>query len=103
MTQGYQKDIERVASLSLPWEKLSGSNILVTGATGLIGACLVDVLMNRQNRDYDVYVAGRNEARAKKLFAASWDNPQFHFFQYDVMRPLQTGVSFHYIIHAASK
>lgn len=102
MTQGYQEDIERVASLSLPWEKLSGRNILVTGATGLIGACLVDVLMNRQNRDYDVYVAGRNEARAKKLFAASWDNPQFHFFQYDVMRPLQTGVSFHYIIHAAS-
>lgn len=99
---GYQEDIKRVSLLSLPWEKLSGCNILVTGATGLIGSCLVDVLMNRQNRDFEVYAAGRNEARARKLFAAYVDDSQFHFVQYDVMLPLQTDVAFHYIIHAAS-
>ena len=38
----YQDDIKKAAALLLPWNKLSGCNILVTGATGLIGGCLVD-------------------------------------------------------------
>ena len=41
----YQDDIKKVATLLLPWDKLSGCNVLVTGATGLIGGCLVDVLI----------------------------------------------------------
>ena len=77
----YQNDILKVASLPLPWEKLKGCNILVTGATGLIGSCLVDVLMMHPNREYHVYAAGRNEARARSLFARYVDDVTFHFVQ----------------------
>ncbi len=98
----YQNDILKVASLPLPWEKLKGCNILVTGATGLIGSCLVDVLMMHPNREYHVYAAGRNEARARSLFARYVDDVTFHFVQYDVMQPIQVDVPFHYMIHAAS-
>ena len=38
---GYRKDIAGAAAARLPWEKLEDKNILVTGATGLIGGCLV--------------------------------------------------------------
>ena len=42
----YQEDVRTaLAEFSLPWEKLSGKNILVLGATGLIGGCLVDMLL----------------------------------------------------------
>lgn len=98
----YQENLLKVASLPLPWEQLKGCNILVTGATGLIGSCLVDVLMMHPNRDFHVYAAGRNEARARNLFARYVDDVAFHFVQYDVMRPIQSDVPFHYMIHAAS-
>lgn len=98
----YQEDILAVANLDLPWEKLENSNILITGATGLIGSCLVEVLMSQSNKDYHVYASGRNEERAKALFVEFADDPSFHFFQYDVMKPLEGDVHFDYIIHAAS-
>ena len=41
----YQEELSNFARLDLPWDSLSGCNILVTGATGLIGACLVKALM----------------------------------------------------------
>lgn len=86
----------------LPWEKLSGCNILVTGATGLIGSCLVDVLMTNPNKDYQVYALGRNEKRAKARFYQFQDDPSFHFLLGDVTQPLVCDVPFHFIIHAAS-
>lgn len=98
----YKEDILKVAALNLPWRKLSGCNILITGATGLIGSCLVEVLMSRPNKDYNVYASGRNEERAKERFKEFADDPAFHFFKYDVMRPLEGDVTFQYIIHAAS-
>lgn len=99
----YFHDIENVAHLPLPWEKLSGCNILITGATGLIGTCLTQVLMARSGKDYHVYATGRDEARAKERFAKFLSDPSFHFVPYDVTMPLEaSGVPFHYIIHAAS-
>lgn len=98
----YLKDIRRINDFTLPWERLSGANILVTGATGLIGSALVDALMLHAGRDYQVYAAGRNEQRAKVRFADYLGDVSFHFLKYDVMEPLQTDVPFHYIIHAAS-
>ena len=98
----YQEDILHIFKADLPWEKLSGANILVTGATGLIGGCLVEALMVNPNRDYHVYASGRNEERARKRFAEFAEVKAFHFIQHDVMLPLQSDVDFDYIIHAAS-
>ena len=98
----YQKDILHIFKADLPWDKLSGCNILVTGATGLIGGCLVESLMMNPNRDYHVYAYGRNEERARKRFAEFVDDEAFHFIRYDVMEPLDSEVRFDYIIHAAS-
>ena len=98
----YKEDIQNIFQADLPWEKLSGTNILVTGATGLIGGCLVETLMMNPRRDYQVYASGRNEERAKARFKDFAANPAFHFVKYDVMQPLQSDVRFDFIIHAAS-
>ena len=98
----YKEDIQSICNYELPWEKLSGSNILVTGATGLIGGCLVDTLMKNPRRDYHVYALGRNDVRAKERFADFFNEEEFHFVKHDVMEQLQCDIKFDYIIHAAS-
>ena len=98
----YKKDILNIFKMDLPLDKLSGCNILITGATGLIGGCLVETLMMNPKRDYHVYASGRNEERAQKRFKGFFTNPAFHFIQYDVMQPLTSDVNYDYIIHAAS-
>jgi nucleoside-diphosphate-sugar epimerase len=86
----------------LPWEKLSGCNILVTGATGLIGSSLVDMLMGNPSKDYQVYALGRNVERAQDRFFQFKNDPSFHFLCGDVTLPLASDEPFHFIIHAAS-
>ena len=98
----YHDDINQIFYESLPWEKLSGTNILITGATGLIGSTLVDVLMSNPCRDYSVYASGRNMERGQKRFEKYLSLDSFRFIRYDVMMPLQSDVQFDYIIHAAS-
>lgn len=97
----YKEDILKVASLDLPWEELSGSNILITGATGLIGSCLVEVLMSHKYRDYNIYASGRNEWRAKSKFKDYINDPGFHFLKFDVTEKLNSNINFKFIIHAA--
>ena len=98
----YKEDIQVVSSLDLPWHNLSGCNILITGATGLIGSTLVEVLMSRVRRDFKVYACGRNRERAERLFSRYAENNNFQIICCDICEPLATTIDFHYIIHAAS-
>ena len=97
----YAADVAAASSADLPWGRLSGCNILVTGATGLIGGCLVDVLMARPGRDYRVFAAGRNAARAQRRFARYAGDGGFCFVNYDVNEKPAFATDFHYVVHAA--
>ena len=101
-TNPYIADVRfALAAFRLPWQQLSGKNILVLGATGLIGGCLVDMLMQYDGIDYEVYAAGRNVERANKRFAAYAESDHYHFIHFDVTAPLQVDLSFDYIVDAA--
>ena len=100
----YNESIKTVASSQdIPFEILTGKNILVTGATGLIGTSIIDVLMERSAGAFHVYAAGRNRKRAQERFSNYWGSESFHFVQYDVLEPFDSDVEFQYIIHAASE
>ncbi|MBR1504507.1 MAG: NAD-dependent epimerase/dehydratase family protein [Prevotella sp.] len=93
----YFQDIARaVNGLQLPQE----GNVLITGATGLIGSCLVDMLMLHSH--CHVYTMGRNAQRASLRFGDYQSEERFHLLLHDVTQPLQSDTDFHYIIHAAS-
>jgi len=98
----YKEDILHIYNQDLPWEKLSGANVLVTGATGLIGSCLVEALMYNPKRDYNVYASGRNEERAHLRFKSFENDKCFHFIKHDVVQPIDCDIKFDYIIHTAS-
>lgn len=97
----YVDDVLKVASLDFPWDELKGKNILVTGATGMIGSTLVEVLMSHVNGEYHVYASGRNKTKINTIFANYIDNPYFHFLEYDVREPLLSNIQFHIIIAGA--
>ncbi len=102
VTNGYQVDLENILEEDLPWDKLNGKNILVAGATGLIGSCLVDALLLNTKAGCNVFAMGRNQERAWKLFEKHAANPRFKFLKGDISEPIDSTVDFHYIIDAAS-
>ena len=85
----YNHDIRRLFSDGLNLERLRGSRILVVGATGLIGSCIVDVLMQNPDKCYQVIASGRNRNRAKQKFAAYWEDDCFSFIEMDVTQTVQ--------------
>ena len=98
----YKDDLYKVATIDLPWTKLDGCNILVTGATGLIGNCLVDVLMAHPNKTYSVFALGRNVHRLNQLYAKYEKDDSFSLINGDITSPVKATQSFDFIVHAAS-
>lgn len=48
MMKLYENEVNSIAKQNdIPWEKLSGKTILLSGATGMVGKCLIDILMRR--------------------------------------------------------
>lgn len=103
----FQDDINHVATLNLPWKQLQNKSILISGATGLIGSFLVDVLM-KCNKVYGmnckVYALGRNEDKAKTRFADFLNSEWLQFIKYDINEPLQDNdfTTVDYAVHLAS-
>ena len=78
----YTEDVNRVAFLDLPWEKLRGKTILITGGTGLIGSFLIDVL-KAARLNCKVLLFGRSEEKAKVRFAEYWNEGWIEFVKWD--------------------
>lgn len=100
----YREDVRNAAETDLPWEMLSGSRILITGASGMIGTILTDILMCRSiyyKNKIRVVAIGRNELQAFERFQYYWDNEYFSYYHHDVTQPLEEQGDFDYIIHAA--
>lgn len=101
----YKKDIYEASLAPIPWEQLNGCNILITGASGLIGSCLVDLLMEAsrvQHFDLHIYAMGRDEQKARQRFLSYAQSPSFHFLKQDIIAPIDGDIDFHYMLHAAS-
>lgn len=80
--------------------ELQNASILVTGATGLIGSCVIDVLdaANRElNANIKIYALGRNKDRIEKRFGSN----VIPVVQ-DIAAPLDMENEYDYIIHGAS-
>ena len=99
----YQEDLMNI--LEIPEiEKIKGKSFLITGATGLIGTCLVDALMcyNHQDADIQIYAVGRSWEKAKSRLGEYEKDVHFHFIELDVRQPLPENLKVDVIIPLAS-
>lgn len=96
----YRESLVRV----IPEIAIPDGKVLVTGASGLIGSCIVDLLLlsNDFGRHFDVYALSRNAEKLKKRFAPFENSTHFHVIEQDIRKPLDNSISFDYIFHGAS-
>lgn len=99
----YQEDLDNILSIE-GLESLRRKSFLITGATGLLGVCLIDALMkyNNEGASITIYAVGRNRNKAADRLGEYYDNKHFHFIEQDVRQPFPTTLKVDFIIPLAS-
>ena len=103
----YMDDIQYVANLDFDWMQLKDKNVFLSGATGLIGSFLVDVLMYKNNTmDFNchVFALTRNEKRAQERFLEYEGDQRLTFVLGDVTdrEVFNDFKQMDYVLHLAS-
>lgn len=103
-----EEDLRYISQQSLPWCKLAGKVVLVTGAAGFLPAYMIETLLwlnEQRNTQNPTKVIGlvRNRVKAEARFAYHINRPDFRLLIQDVCEPLQLEGPIDYIIHAASQ
>ena len=106
-TESYWKDIEQVLSSIPHWETLCHKTVLVTGATGMIGSSVVDILLylnQHKQAGINIVLPARSLERVKQRFAGFREGTDFTYMAYDATsdQPVHLDGPLDYIIHGAS-
>lgn len=99
----YRNDILRILPM-LDIEMLKGKRILITGASGLIGSAIADVLIScnlEKQAGITIYAASRNSDRIAKRFSHGL-NVGLIPVAYDATQEIHFDFDVDYIIHGAS-
>ena len=99
-------DIAVLQESGLPWEKLKGKTILISGANGFLPAYMVHTLLGLNSTlelGLKVIAMVRNESKGKDRFLAYLHRPDFRLWVNDVCQPMHLDEDLHFIIHAASQ
>lgn len=101
----YLAELDAVCSQDIPWERLASKTVVISGATGMIGAFLVDVLMRKNKRaglGCKVVALGRSTEKAKCRLPY-FGEPLFSFEELDIVEPgARPSVRADYVLHLAS-
>jgi len=101
----YLDDIKYIAELDLPWNKLKNKAILVSGASGLIGSCLIDTIMLKNKKDNlkcRIYALCRDKNKSENRFSDYIDKGCFKLILHDINNPILTEIeNIDYVFHFA--
>lgn len=102
----YVKQIEQYANYNIDWNLLKNKKFLISGATGMIGKCLIDIIMYKnktENLNCTIIALGRNKEKASNRLGEYFDNSNFKFIESDINRAIDIeDEKIDYILHAAS-
>lgn len=99
------EDVEDIVSGTIPFEKLFGKTVLISGANGYVPAYFVHTFLalnDRKNANIRVLALCRNEVRAKERFLEYPGRDDFRLLIQDVRDPITIDEEVHVFIHAAS-
>ena len=100
----YQEDLDYILSVE-GIDSLRGRSVLISGATGMVGLCLIDALMRfneNSNAGIVIYAVGRDKDRASSRLGEYYSNTLFNFIEQDVRKPFPEDLRVDYIIPLAS-
>lgn len=102
-TDAYLDGIDCALS-QLDLEAFAGRSVLVTGASGLIGSALADMIFRanqNQGLGAELFLAGRSPERLKKRFSY-WGGDSWRAVRYDALASAAFDFSADYVFHCAS-
>lgn len=94
----YILDLDMAIEHTINIEKLKNCSLLITGATGLIGSFIADILLRYNcitNANINIYLGGRNVTQMRERF------PGAQYLKYDLNHAVSFSEIFDYVIHAA--
>lgn len=97
--------LQMIDGSDVDWRQLDGRAVMITGAAGMLGSGMTDVLIAlNENYGYhiEIYTLGRTESKLRSRFGKYTDRPYFHILPFDVSKELKIEGKTDYIIHAAS-
>lgn len=101
----FANEIDICAGIDINWSKMDNKTVMITGATGLVGKYLIEVLMRRNllfGINTKVIAVGRNEQRFNACFSDVKGIENVIFYKHDVQQPCNYAGHLDYIIHMAS-
>lgn len=99
------EDITQVLELDLPWHRLAGARVVVTGATGMVGQYVTRALLalgERLRTAPRVVALAQREEKARGLFGPQIDRGLLELAIQDVAEPFAVEGPVDWIIHTAS-
>ena len=85
----YRKLVNNILDKNLPWENLRNKTIVIAGASGLLGSCLIDtlsLLQTQTNVSFNIIALGRNIEKLESRF--NYNNNHLSFIKQDVIEPI---------------
>lgn len=102
----YIEEIESYSKSNIDWDLLKNKTFLISGSTGMIGKCLIDIIMYKNhNEDLNcsIIALGRNKEKAKSRLGEYFDDNNFSFIESDITKELNIDAdNINYMLHAAS-
>ncbi len=101
----FTKEIEVCAQIDIDWPKLDNKVIMITGATGLMGKYLIEVLMKRnelKGLHTKVVAVGRSRDKFLSRFSDVEGHEEVDFYECDVQMPCKYDGKLDMIVHMAS-
>lgn len=100
-----KNEIESCAAININWSEIDNKVILITGASGLVGRYLIEVLLKRNivyKTHTRIIAVGRNEEHFQKRFAGVSGIEEVTFLKHDIQKPFDYQGKIDLIIHMAS-
>ena len=101
-----EEDLRKIVSYSLPWNRLFGKTILISGASGFIPSYIAETLLylnEYANAGIHVVALVRDRERAMHRLGHLAGRPDLTIIAQNVLDPYSGPTSIDFVIHAASQ